>query len=72
MSIVPLLVIILIALIIYSAVATYLLWDQESDERGDRIYSDLDERLYNVRKRLNHIKKETPAYIKLDMNEKDR
>lgn len=72
MSIVPLLVILLIVLIIYSVVITYLLWDEESDDRDDLLYSDLDDRLYNVIKRLNHIKRETPSYIKLDINEEDK
>ncbi|MFW5928622.1 MAG: hypothetical protein ACOCSL_05395 [Thermoplasmatota archaeon] len=69
MDIVSILLLIIIIQFVFNIILTIIYMKNKKESQTTRIEEDLDFKLKNIRSRMKKVKKETPSYIKLDLED---
>ncbi|MFW6195708.1 MAG: hypothetical protein ACOC5D_00095 [Thermoplasmatota archaeon] len=70
MDIVSILLLIIIIQFVFNIILTIIYMKNKKESQTTRIEEDLDFKLKNIRSRMKKVRKETPSYIKLDLEDR--
>lgn len=70
MEIISILLLIIVIQLVVNIVISYLYIKNKKETQTTRIEEDLDFKLKNIRSRMKKVRKETPSYIQLDIEDK--
>lgn len=68
MNMVIILSILLVISFLYSIVISFLYFRKKNQESSVQVQDDIDYKLENIRYRLKKVRRETPSYMKLDID----